>query len=1335
MTQKNNLYQYYNIGLDIGNASVGWSVTDRDNNLLKTKGKNMWGSHLFESGKTAESRRLARNTTRRLRRRKQRINLLKELVGSMVIQKDTDFFMKLEKGYMAIEDKNYVYNLFDDDNYSDIDYYNNYPTIYHLRKKLMTSNDKMDPRLIYLAMHHIIKYRGNFLYENQKFDLNDTSTIKRNLIDLFNDFFNLNEYELTIDEKTANEYFDILMDTKLKKAERESVLKNIINIQDKQINKSYNHLNKLLVGYDTDISILFPMKRFDSNEKLKVKFGTDKYEETIEKIESYSQETALFIEAAQKINSFIILKSILNDYSSISDAMIDRYNKHKNDLKLLKNVYKEYGDSNEYNQMFRSDNIKGSYSSYITSVSTTSIDDLYKTIQKFMTDKNVDDSIREKIEKEISLEKFLLRQNTKENGEIPYQIHLEELKIIIEKQGVFYPELRKNKDKILSLVTFKIPYYVGPLNNKSKFSWVKRSENKIYPWNFSEEVDEIASAEAFIRKMTNRCTYLLQEDVLPKKSLTISKYEVLNELNKIQIDGKSITVDLKMRIYHDLFMNKKRITEKSLIDYLFNNTIINSKDVKITGYQKDREFASSLEPWIDFRIIFGDDFDTMYDDIEKIIEWITVYEDKTILKKRLNKEYPELDDSIVKKICSKRYKGWSRLSKRLLVDLKVLNEKNEKVSILDCLYLTNQNFMQIIYNKKLKFSNLIEKENNIETTDKITYQMINELHGSPAIKKGIWQTVRIVEEIISYIGNEPQNIFIEFSRSDEESRRVDSRLKTLKDTYEKMSKDNQLSCTKTFTELKKVNNSRDLWDEKLYLYYLQNAKCMYSGESLDIDKLNLYQVDHIIPQSYIKDNSIDNKVLVKAKENQYKGDNLLLNIECIRRQNNWWEKLKKYGLISEKKYNNLTRTVISDEQTVGFINRQLVETRQIIKHVSNLFKNVYVDTNIVAVKAGLSTDFRDKFGLFKLRNLNDYHHAQDAFIATMIGNYVLHKYPVLKDDFIFDHFIHKNLFKDDIKQQNTLIRNKKGSCKHGFIINQIGTDKVVNDETGEIIWDGKEMIEKVKIYFNYNDCFITKKPEERTGQLFNVTILSAEEIRNKKDKFGIIPVNKNRSDISKYGGFSGIQYSYAIAVEYQKRNKVVRTLLGVPIHMSKAKPEELYKYLSDSVGTDDIKIIHNKILFNQEFEFDNGVYYLASANEWNNARQLLLSEFSRKAVYQLMHSNNDDTHTDEFNKAIMIAYDEYIEKLQKFYPMYQGFAKKLIDHRDNFISLSNTDKRNVFNQMLIVTKADATNGNISLNTMNISSRIGRISGKNMDLNRVTFIHKSVTGLYEKKYKL
>ena len=111
----------------------------------------------------------------------------------------------------------------------------------------------------------------------------------------------------------------------------------------------------------------------------------------------------------------------------------------------------------------------------------------------------------------------------------------------------------------------------------------------------------------------------------------------------------------------------------------------------------------------------------------------------------------------------------------------------------------------------------------------------------------------------------------------------------------------------------------------------------------------------------------------------------------------YWKNLKKAGLISEKKYNNLQKNNVDDILTKGFINRQLVETRQIVKSVANLILDYYNEQiDVIEVKASLSTSVRkmltyekkdnngfwienkDNCMFYKNRDMNDYHHAHDA---------------------------------------------------------------------------------------------------------------------------------------------------------------------------------------------------------------------------------------------------------------------------------------------------------------------------------------------------------------------
>ena len=63
----------YYLGLDMGTSSVGWAVTDEKYNLIRKKGKDLWGVRLFSEAKTAADRRSHRVSRRRLQREKARL--------------------------------------------------------------------------------------------------------------------------------------------------------------------------------------------------------------------------------------------------------------------------------------------------------------------------------------------------------------------------------------------------------------------------------------------------------------------------------------------------------------------------------------------------------------------------------------------------------------------------------------------------------------------------------------------------------------------------------------------------------------------------------------------------------------------------------------------------------------------------------------------------------------------------------------------------------------------------------------------------------------------------------------------------------------------------------------------------------------------------------------------------------------------------------------------------------------------------------------------------------------------------------------------------------------
>lgn len=1352
MNKKN---EHYSIGLDIGTNSVGWAVVDKDYHILKYHGKNMWGARLFDEGETAEDRRISRNSRRRIKRRRQRISLLRELIGEMVIEKDPNFFMRLDKAFLTQSDKGYDGNLFDDNGFHDKDYYSKYKTIYHLKKGLCNTNEKADPRFIYLALHHILKYRGNFLYEGQKFEISNNEQVLIDFKDALKMIYSQHELDDNLTDESLINMLKILLDYTQKKATKKDAFVSYMCKQDKDAKLVVTEVANLLLGYEANLSKLFPLMNIQKDDKdYKTNFDSMKYEDDLDFIKTNLQNNFEALQNLHNVYSFIVLQKILKGKTYISDAMIIRYENHEKDLKELKKFMKENYSFDEYNAVFRLDskNLKryvkenfspkeykaiykdgkeaGNYVNYIHNARKTTRDDFYYFVKKILSsnEKVNDDPIYLNILDKIDREEYFQRQNAKDNGTIPYQMHEKELLEIIEHQEPYYPILKEVKGKLLSIISFRIPYYIGPLNSKndSKFHWIVRDYNeRLTPWNFEEHVDVLASAEGFIRRMTNRCTYLLSEDVLAKNSLLYTKFEVLNELNKIRIKTRIsekpqlLSQETKDAIIRDIFMMRKKVKEEDVHKYLINNIGYQEGDIiEIIGFQKEHEFASSLASWIDFKKIYGEEFESSFVEIEKIIEWISVYEDKKILMKRLKDEMPHLKGRIPA-ISKLRYKGWGRLSRKLLSELRVQDQDGNFISIIDRLGQSSQNFMQVINDKKLAFNSLIDKENGINDVHEVTYNMVNELQGSPALKKGIWQTMLIVKELVKVMKKEPDQIFIEFARSDEDKKRTVSKVKKLQDIYDALKKDGLLDNVnqEAIMSLKQEDKNKALLSEMLYLYYLQEGKCLYSGKALNIHQLqNECQIDHILPQSYIKDDSIDNKALVYTGMNQYKGDQLFMSFDTVNKQKIWWNHLNEYQLLSNKKLNNLMRTSMSEMEEMSFINRQLVETRQITKHVANLLKTSYKDSSVIAIKASLSSYFRDKFNLYKQRDINDYHHAQDAYLACTIGTFLLRKYPALEKEFIFTEYVQL----DDFRK--TLAKQKKG---YGFVINQMGQKKVFENRSGELVWDGDETLQQVLRVFEYKDCFITKKPEEKRGQFFNLTIDKLDKV-NKSPAHKVVPINKYRDDITKYGGFTGLMYAYAVAIEFPYKKKIKRTLCNVPRHLMDDE-KGLFEYLKKVAETDDVKILKNKILFNQLFEYDRGLYTMASANEWHNAKQLLLSKNSQKTIYYVLN----DMQVDDENLSLF--YQEFLQKLQTHYPSMKNVYEKLLQLEEDFIKSEN--KKKIIRELLKLTKANPSYANLNDAEFRVSASAGRMNSKTFNLDETIFITQSITGLFVNRYKL
>lgn len=1320
----------YVIGLDIGTTSVGYAVSDLSGKLIRFKKKNMWGARLFDEGQTAEKRRVFRSTRRRYERRKQRVSLLQEMFADEMGKVDPHFFLRLKESFLWKEDRSLsnLHILFDDADFNDRDYYKKYKHIYALRDALMKSREKEDLRLIYLALHHIVKYRGNFLYEGQTFS-NNAGNIKisvGNLLQAADDF-----YETSYGtSQNIEDVCKILGNNAKSKKEKEEELKKIF-IGDKDIKDSFIQITKAVLGYQADFSKIFSL-----SEEKKYAFAKTDIDEM--DISLADDRAAVLFEAMFALYSAITLESILMGKSNISLGMIARYKKHSEDLRRLKSlVRQEFPD--KYKELFsgkayggrRNKKNRGAvkaekpqmnyavYSQHYINDSNAN-ENLCKNIANILNAKNKQlAGVNEDYDyciNEIEKSDFLKLLNTKENGAIPYQLHEKELLAIIDGQAKFYPFLEALREKIQMLVTFRIPYYVGPLNGipeKSKsFAWAERKvlNKKVYPWNFDEVIDREASAEKFITRMTNKCTYLPQEDVIPKNSLLYSEYEVLSELNKIRVNNKLIKdTDLKAKMLEELFSNPKRakVSEKDLINWLRKQKYPLGERVTVEGFQKEGEFASYQKALADFKKIFGVVDDSNREMIENIILWITLFEDKSISIKKIQQIYGnEISPEQIKQIKKLKYKGWSRLSRRLLTGITYIDPHQEKQTIMNFLHATNLNLMQIINDKTYGFDKIIEKAAIEKLSNTNPEEMVGGLATSPAVKKAVNQTLKVVAELAKVNGKPPKKIFLEFARNNEVPQRSKSRFNKLSNIFKEWN-----AQTDNKMIIKELNdNNRRLDKNAFYLYFIQNGKCMYTGEPLDILSLSMYEVDHIIPRSYIKDDSIDNLALVKKIENQTKGDNLLLNRQIIERQKPRWNLLLEKGLISQTKYKNLTRLTFDENDIKGFVKRQLVETRQIIKNVAQLLSQLYPKTQIEAVRASLSSNIRKQYGLPKIREINDYHHAFDAYLASLSGTFINTCYPNWEE--MLDYNAYKKYAAD---------RKFAEKQKNGYFAGKFSEVRYDSD-TGEIIWNGEEILDYLRKAYGYKDCFISKKLEEGTGEFYNQNLV----FKDAKQPM------KSCLNVEKYGGYKGVNNAYSMVLSYKKKCKANKKLVGIPAYvasLSKENPEAIDTYLKQN-GYEGYSVLRDKIRKYQLLEYRGQNYYLASDREIQNACQMILPVNMQKSMYEILADKCEDTQIDNNLTEI---FDVLQQKIAIFYHGYASIAEKLSENRNNFLSLEKAEKIKIIKEMLKITKANAETANLTI--IGMATEQGRKSKQSLSVDDIIFIDTSVTGLFERRTKL
>jgi CRISPR-associated endonuclease Csn1 len=184
--------------------------------------------------------------------------------------------------------------------------------------------------------------------------------------------------------------------------------------------------------------------------------------------------------------------------------------------------------------------------------------------------------------------------------------------------------------------------------------------------------------------------------------------------------------------------------------------------------------------------------------------------------------------------------------------------------------------------------------------------------------------------------------------------------------------------------------------QKWRLYREQNGQCAYSQQSIDLNRLQepgYVEVDHALPYSRSYDDSQNNKVLVLTRENRNKANRTPYEYLDGASNSERWQSFEAWvqttKSLRQAKRNRLLRRNFGQEEASEFRDRNLNDTRYICRE----FKKM-VETHLawhpaaegkercVVVAGQLTALLRARWGLPKVREEGDLHHALDAAVIA-----------------------------------------------------------------------------------------------------------------------------------------------------------------------------------------------------------------------------------------------------------------------------------------------------------------------------------------------------------------
>jgi len=597
---------------------------------------------------------------------------------------------------------------------------------------------------------------------------------------------------------------------------------------------------------------------------------------------------------------------------------------------------------------------------------------------------------------QYQLEQLLENPHCSLKNQVFYrQDYMEEFDRIWETQSRFHPEMTPDKKKIIRDI---IIFYQRPLKSQ--------------------------------KSLISYCEFEKGRKVCPKSSPVFQEFKIWQMLNNLKVDGEYLDLEYKQLLFRELSI-RKELSKADTLKLLFGKP--KGHEMNFRKLEGNRTQATLFQAYSKILSLSGHDeidfsksADEITDKTAAVFSALGISTD--ILTFDSSKSGKEMENEPLYRLWHLMYSytednsktGYDSLVSKLHEEFGFTPEYGKILASVtfedDYGSLSTKAICRILPFMKngMEYSaacteagyrhsqrSLTKDEiENKEYKDRLDILPKNSLR-NPVVEKILNQMINVINGVIDAYGK-PDEIRIELAR--ELKKNAAERQKAI-DAINKSTKENKEIEEILKRDFGMAHVSRNsIIRYKLYMELKDNGfKTLYSNTYIPREDLfsKRFDIEHIIPQSRLFDDSFANKTLESKDINITKGDMTAIDFvadkygqEGVERYKSTVDMLFGKGAISKTKYHNLLRT--QNDIPENFIQRDLRDTQYISRKALEILGDIV--KSVVATSGDITARLREDWGLVDvMKELNwdkydksgmtEYYNDSDGRIISRIKDW------------------------------------------------------------------------------------------------------------------------------------------------------------------------------------------------------------------------------------------------------------------------------------------------------------------------------------------------------------